>query len=127
MSKPHVCPVCQGRGGAILPLAGSENGLTTVDPCPACKGACVLWEPKPDELAEIVRRRRKDLAEDKAIQRTCELVRILQKVHQKTLPMDLAAIIEKVYLGPPICSSPESYILGQLGRREAPHAVSGER
>lgn len=33
--KPHVCPVCTGKG-VVVDVEESRD-------CPACKGACVLW------------------------------------------------------------------------------------
>lgn len=36
------CPVCEGTGG-VWKSGGSSN--TAKDPCPACKGACVLVSP----------------------------------------------------------------------------------
>lgn len=46
MSTPHTCPVCMGRG--TVPQTGTLTTTTTAeDTCPACHGACVLWEPAP--------------------------------------------------------------------------------
>ena len=44
MSKPHVCPVCEGKGYRD-PVPTLMNAPTNIT-CPACKGACVLWEPE---------------------------------------------------------------------------------
>ena len=49
MSQPHVCPVCSGIGkhvgdqgpGDFVALLRRDGPI-----CPACKGACVLWEPE---------------------------------------------------------------------------------
>jgi rubrerythrin len=38
--RPHVCPVCAGRG---LVEAGTTSVTGAGETCPACKGACVLW------------------------------------------------------------------------------------
>lgn len=49
MSAPHVCPVCKGVGERLI------LGVRVLDdPCPACKGACVLWGP--ENSADEVRR-----------------------------------------------------------------------
>jgi len=42
MSKPHICPVCNGNGKRF-----SEGSTAKIqyEQCPACLGACVLWEP----------------------------------------------------------------------------------
>lgn len=46
--KPHVCPVCQGYGQIQRPPAALGTGAATdLMACPACKGACVLWDPQP--------------------------------------------------------------------------------
>lgn len=45
MSQPHVCPVCTGFGRAPVAFIPLVNGEPIPVPCPACKGACVLWEP----------------------------------------------------------------------------------
>jgi hypothetical protein len=39
MSKPYLCPKCEGRGGTTLD-----------DICPVCKGAMILWSPEPDPV-----------------------------------------------------------------------------
>lgn len=39
---PHTCPVCVGRG--TVPPVGDQTSTVPVM-CPACLGACVLWEP----------------------------------------------------------------------------------
>lgn len=45
--KPHVCPVCQGHGQIqrIHPQPTSTSCNPEFYTCPACKGACVLWDP----------------------------------------------------------------------------------
>ena len=44
---PHQCPVCVGEGE--VPDYPNSHSFTTyvvkLKECPACKGACVLWEP----------------------------------------------------------------------------------
>jgi hypothetical protein len=39
--KPHVCPVCTGKGKVYGAASASEG--TGEEECPACKGVCVLW------------------------------------------------------------------------------------
>ena len=40
---PHACPVCQGRGKVPADVpAGTDARL---EPCPACHGTCIVWEP----------------------------------------------------------------------------------
>lgn len=39
--KPHVCPVCAGRGE--VPQSGGSSSNTAKEICPACHGVCVLW------------------------------------------------------------------------------------
>ncbi len=40
---PHRCPACEGRGKIAehIQVRGAECEME--NPCPACKGACVLW------------------------------------------------------------------------------------
>jgi hypothetical protein len=40
---PYVCPVCLGRGQ--VPDLEAETSDCAKKVCPACLGACVLWEP----------------------------------------------------------------------------------
>lgn len=53
MTTPHTCPVCMGRGAVPPQPIGATmgNDMTVETPphteCPACNGACVLWEPMP--------------------------------------------------------------------------------
>lgn len=43
MTTPHTCPVCMGRG--TVPNTDALTNTTAEPICPACHGACVLWEP----------------------------------------------------------------------------------
>ena len=45
MGKPYVCPVCDGIGTRTPYNDGSTSAIPMPEQCPACKGACVLWEP----------------------------------------------------------------------------------
>lgn len=52
--RPHTCPVCNGVGAVSAgyfnrggdQLTWSSNS-TTLDPCRACDGTGIVWEPAP--------------------------------------------------------------------------------
>lgn len=46
MTTPHKCPVCEGRGSKLRNNPLNHTSLLP-EPCHACKGAGVLWEPEP--------------------------------------------------------------------------------
>jgi len=54
MSKPYICPVCEGRGSVSSGFyAGAHNHITNNNPqareqCQACNGAGIVWNPGGD-------------------------------------------------------------------------------
>ena len=48
MTKPHVCPVCQGKR-TVSPLLYEGYGTAAAGdvPCRTCGGSGIVWEPKP--------------------------------------------------------------------------------
>lgn len=43
-AAPYACPVCSGKGKVPPPDTTTASTLLI---CPACAGACVVWEKKP--------------------------------------------------------------------------------
>ena len=43
---PYLCPACDGWGKRHEYRPASTAGELETVPCPACKGACVLWRPE---------------------------------------------------------------------------------
>lgn len=39
MATPHKCPVCNGTG-----TVPNQESTAATKQCPACHGACVLWD-----------------------------------------------------------------------------------
>mgnify|MGYP001587000633 CR=1 FL=1 len=48
MSKPHVCPKCDGMKKIVDARCGAASSITWID-CPPCGGQGIVWEPdKPN-------------------------------------------------------------------------------
>ena len=56
MTTPHKCPVCKGLGKRSTAINIDKPDTTgrVLETCPACKGACVVWEPKAPPAPPLV-------------------------------------------------------------------------
>lgn len=44
-SRPHVCPVCRGRGKVPAWFYDPPSGSTTPVTCRTCQSTGIVWEP----------------------------------------------------------------------------------
>ena len=56
MSKPYLCPVCEGRGsvppGFYSP--GTTYDVTQRETCRTCSGMGIVWAPGPSDWNYII-------------------------------------------------------------------------